>query len=144
MFEEGNKIGNRFQPGKSGNPNGRPKGVKSFKERILAMAEREISLEDIDGKMCKTTLGEAVALTLYGKAVKNKDLNAIRMVMEHTEDKALTLKGDPNNPLEINQTVINARGTISEVLKLAASARASSRTFEDELGEESPEETNNS
>lgn len=131
-FEEGNKIGKKFMPGEINNPNGRPKGAKSFKTRLLEMAEREIDFEDIDGKKIKTTLGEALTMTLYGKAVKNKDLNAIRMVMDHAEDKALTLKGDKDNPLEINQT-IDARNSIRSMLSLAAKARASSRTFEDEL-----------
>lgn len=140
-FEPGNKIGNRFPPGVSGNPAGKKPGTKSFKQRILDMAEREITYEDLDGSKIKTSLGEAVVMALYGKAIK-KDLNAIRMVMEHTEDKALTLRGDKDNPLEINQTV-DARNAIQSILSLAAKARASERSFEDELAEPSQTETNN-
>lgn len=142
VFEPGNKLGNRFPPGQSGNPAGKKPGTKSFKQRILDMADKEITIADIEGAQVKTTLGEAVVMALYGKAVKNKDLNAIRMVMEHTEDKALTLKGDKDNPLEINQTV-DARNAIQSILNLAAKARASSRTFEDELAESGQTETNN-
>lgn len=142
VFEPGNKVGNRFPPGVSGNPAGKKPGTKSFKQRILDMADKEITVEDINGAKVDTTLGEAVVMALYGKAVKNKDLNAIRMVMEHTEDKALTLKGDKDNPLEINQTV-DARNAIQSILSLAAKARASSRTFEDELAESGQTETDN-
>lgn len=131
-FEEGNKIGNRFLPGQSGNPAGKKPGSKSFKQRILDMAEREITIEDIDGAKTKTTLGEAVTMALYGKAVHKKDLNAIRMVMEHTEDKSLTLKGDKDNPLEINNAV-DARTAILSMLSLAAKARASSDVSEDDV-----------
>lgn len=131
-FKEGDREATQFKPGQSGNPAGRPKGTKSFKTRLLEMAEQEITAEDISGKQIKTTVGEAVAMALYGKAIK-KDLNAIRMVMEHTEDKSLTVKGDPSNPLEINSTISDARKTVFGMLELAAKARASHRTFEDEL-----------
>lgn len=120
-------------PGQSGNPAGKRPGTRSFKSRLLEMADREIIAEDMDGNKVKTTVGEAVAMALYGKALK-KDLNAIRMVMDHTEDKALTLKGDKDNPLEINQTN-DARSAIQSVLGLAAKARAGSRTFEDEMAD---------
>ena len=30
-FQKGNKIGNRFKPGESGNPLGKPKGTKNLK-----------------------------------------------------------------------------------------------------------------
>lgn len=131
-FKENNEYGKRWMPGQSGNPSGRKPGTKSFKTRLLEMAEKEINYEDLEGNKIKTTLGEAVSLALYGKAVKNKDLNAIRMVMDHTEDKSLTIKGDKENPLEISN-VVEARVTIRSMLSLAAKARASSDTSEDEV-----------
>ncbi len=131
-FKPGDSEPTQWKPGQSGNPAGKKPGTKSFKQRILDMAEREITIEDIDGIKNKTTLGEAVTMALYGKAVKNKDLNAIRMVMEHTEEKSLTLKGDKDNPIEITNTV-DARSAIRSMLALAAKARASGDSPEVEV-----------
>lgn len=56
-FEPGNPY--RFQPGQSGNPNGRPKGIGDLIDRVL----EEVVEEDVNKRKVKEILVRAVAKT---------------------------------------------------------------------------------
>jgi len=55
-----------FQPGKSGNPSGRPKGSKSAKTKLIESKLEEFDCDPIEG-MVKIALDEKVPAAVRGK-----------------------------------------------------------------------------
>lgn len=78
-FETGNTHGPRWQPGQSGNPKGRPKGV------TLSDALRKMLAEAAPGKT-EQTYAEAIARALCKQAAKGNVL-AAREIADRTEGK---------------------------------------------------------
>jgi Family of unknown function (DUF5681) len=70
----------KFQPGKSGNPSGRPK-VKPFTERLRQRAEQ--TAKGKKGKLTEFDVLVDVALDL----AKKGDLEAIKFLVERTDGK---------------------------------------------------------
>jgi len=79
----------QFKKGISGNPSGRPKGVISFQDRIRKIVEEEISYEGVDGKKKKTKVGDALIAAMVKKVVKDDDVGAAKLLIEHLDGKAL-------------------------------------------------------
>lgn len=100
-FKEGNQDGKdtQFKPGESGNPNGRPKGRKSFKTIIQEIAEQEINYKDLNNKKISAKAGEALIISLFAKAIYKKDSQSAKILMEHAEAKKIELGSDPDKPL---------------------------------------------
>lgn len=96
-FAKGNKIGNRFQKGQSGNPNGRPKSA--FLSDALRRKLRE-TMPDATEK----TVADAVADALVKEALDG-DVSAIREIFDRTE-------GKPLQTLDANIGVIDWRETL--------------------------------
>ena len=59
----------RFKRGQSGNPKGRPKGVRNFKTDLRAMLDTPVKLTR-DGKRRKVSTQQAVLLRLQEKALR--------------------------------------------------------------------------
>jgi hypothetical protein len=78
-FPIGNKIGNRFQKGESGNPQGRPKTTR------LTDALREQVAEQLQGAP-ERTIADAIARKLIKLALEG-EIAAIREVFDRTEGK---------------------------------------------------------
>jgi hypothetical protein len=78
-FPPGNKIGNRFPKGQTGNPNGRPKLTK------LTEALREQLAEEMPGAP-ERTVAEAIARALIKEAMKG-NVQAAREIADRTEGK---------------------------------------------------------
>ena len=97
-----NGPGNRFKPGQSGNPKGRPKKGESYSDILAQMA----AIKDIrlgDGTLIdrKTALCEM----MWTKALRDKDTYAAKFIIERLEGKTpLTLQGpddDDGNPTPV-------------------------------------------
>jgi hypothetical protein len=78
-FAPGNSIGNRFQKGESGNPQGRPKLTR------LTDALRE-QLAEINPDVPEKTIAERIARALIREAVSG-NVQAIREIGDRTEGK---------------------------------------------------------
>jgi hypothetical protein len=78
-FTPGNKIGNRFQKGETGNPNGRPKLTK------LTEALRE-QLTELNPDATEETNAEAIARVLIREAISG-NVQAAREIADRTEGK---------------------------------------------------------
>ena len=74
-------VSRRFQPGRSGNPKGRPRGVKNFSTRLDEELARSIVLNE-NGKRKRMQKIQAIAKQLVHKALSN-DAKAINHVIEH-------------------------------------------------------------
>jgi hypothetical protein len=61
-------IESRFQPGKSGNPNGRPRKLQDLKELILSTLAEEMTVADADGKRTILTRAQAMIRTMLIKS----------------------------------------------------------------------------
>ena len=72
-----------FKPGKSGNPGGRPKGIK------LSIAYEHILGEEVPGDPQNRTYAELIALAQAREAMKGKTQAAIEMA-DRTEGKVRT------------------------------------------------------
>ncbi len=79
-FAPGNKLGNRFKPGASGNPHGRPRLT------VLSEALRAELAEQMPGAS-ERTVAEALAAALVAAAL-NGDVAAAREIADRTEGKA--------------------------------------------------------
>lgn len=94
-----------FKKGQSGNPNGRPKGILSWRNTIKEAAMKEIELmEKSTGKKITKTLNQIIAEKLVEKA-RMGDIQAIKEYGDRTDGKAhqsINLEGD----LSITQRLI--------------------------------------
>src|SRR2546423_5620196 len=79
-FAEGNRLGNRFRPGQSGNPAGRPKSI-TLSEAYRKMLSR---VDESDPE--KRTRAEVLAEQMYAKA-KTGDVQALREIADRVEGK---------------------------------------------------------
>ncbi|HXG84822.1 MAG TPA: DUF5681 domain-containing protein [Pyrinomonadaceae bacterium] len=80
-FAPGNKIGNRFKKGETGNPNGRPKLTR------LTDALRE-QLAETNPDAPEETQAEQIARALISEA-KTGNVQAIREIADRTEGKPM-------------------------------------------------------
>jgi hypothetical protein len=78
-FAPGNKTGNRFKKGETGNPNGRPRLTR------LTDALRE-QLAEINPDAPEETIAEQIARALISEA-KSGNVQAIREIGDRTEGK---------------------------------------------------------
>ena len=78
-FSPGNKVGNRFKKGETGNPSGRPKLTK------LTEALREQLAETLPDAP-EETIAESIARALI-KEAKNGNVQAAREIADRTEGK---------------------------------------------------------
>ncbi len=106
----GNKIGNRFKPGESGNPAGRPVGTKNVSTILREMLERLAPDEITNMKLVKAfvigkkvTNADVLAACLLKLAIVDGELPAIREIIDRLDGKpkqSLDL-GNENGPLTI-------------------------------------------
>ncbi len=89
-FASGNTHGARWQPGQSGNPKGRPKGV------TLSDALRKMLAEQAPGKT-EQTYAEVIARALCKQAVKGNVLAA--------KEVADRVEGRPKQSLDVDLNV---------------------------------------
>jgi hypothetical protein len=69
----------RFKPGKSGNPSGRPKKVSSFKSDLANELQEKLSITE-NGQLRKITKQKAFCKTLVAAAIK-KDIRAVNALL---------------------------------------------------------------
>lgn len=88
-------IGRPFQPGQSGNPNGRPKS-KPFKEAL----QKALKASESNPELLLN-----VALALVTKA-QDGDVAAIREIADRLDGKVTQpIGGDEDNPLKVVQKI---------------------------------------
>ncbi len=85
----------KFKPGQSGNPAGRPKGVRHLstvlKEMLEAIApDAVVDVAEIKQfiKRKKITNADAIAARLMHDAIVEGDIDAIKVIADRTEGKA--------------------------------------------------------
>lgn len=79
----------QWKKGQSGNPKGRPPGVVSFQERIRRMVDVDMDYIDEHGNEVKTKAGDAIITSMLRKVIKEDDVSAARLLIEHLDGKAL-------------------------------------------------------
>ena len=101
-FTAGNTEGNRWQPGESGHPEGRPKAETS----LTTLFKRAMDAPNPDGE---GTVAQAITATVVAKAIKG-DMEAIKYLGDRLEGKptvALALASGEDSPLHYRLTVID-------------------------------------
>jgi hypothetical protein len=93
-FAPGNKLGNRFEPGESGNPNGRPRLT------VLSEALRAELAVEMPGAS-ERSVAEAIARALVVAALKG-DVTAAREIADRTE-------GKPKQAIDVDLNVVDWR-----------------------------------
>jgi hypothetical protein len=79
----------QFQPGKSGNPGGRPKGSRNVRTELEQMMRKQIPIRE-GGKSKSMTRQQAMLRTLSDKALRG-DIRAILSITN------ILLKREPNS-----------------------------------------------
>ena len=93
-FAPGNKLGNRFKPGESGNPEGRPKLT------LLSEALREQLATVLPG-VDERTIAEHIARSLVREAIKG-NVAAAKEIADRTE-------GKPKQSVDVNASIYDWR-----------------------------------
>ena len=75
QFGNGNTIGKRFQPGESGNPNGRGNSAKDILDKLLDIPKKD------------STRREGIIDKLISMA-ENGNLNAIKEILDRTDGRS--------------------------------------------------------
>jgi hypothetical protein len=88
QFAKGNKIGNRFKPGESGNPNGR-NGAMSDLFKDLA------EVKDDQGKTRKEKILDKILRMAENGSLKAAEMYMNRVEGKPTEFRETTVKSDP-------------------------------------------------
>jgi Family of unknown function (DUF5681) len=96
QFERGHMLGRRFQPGASGNPNGRPRHDR------LTLALRDKLAEELPGAT-EQTVAEAIAGALITEALSG-NVQAIREIADRTEGKPT----QPHIAVDLSDEGLNA------------------------------------
>jgi hypothetical protein len=73
----------RFQPGQSGNPRGRPKGVKSLPDIVRKIVGQKVTVTE-NGRARRIPRLEAILLRAAGEASRG-DPRALRLLLQLTE-----------------------------------------------------------
>lgn len=74
-----------FEPGKSGNPNGRPKGSRSLTYILRQYMEKELDIDDpITKARVSKKIGDIINLKLISNAIKG-DHQSIKQVFDRLE-----------------------------------------------------------
>lgn len=99
-FEKGNKIGNRWKKGESGNPNGRRNAAKDILNQLL-----DVQIDD-------RTQREQLMLKLIQMGMRG-DLGAIKEVLDRTEGKSkehiITEEFKPLRVLDFGNDIIDEK-----------------------------------
>jgi hypothetical protein len=74
----------QFQPGKSGNPRGRPKGAKNFRTLVLDRLQKKVTVIE-QGRARKISMAEAIAIQTVNKASAG-DPKAVATILTLTRD----------------------------------------------------------
>ena len=113
-FKKGNKVGKTFQPGETGNPDGRPVGAITFKSIAERLLDGKINIEQA-GEMRQITRREKMILNIINDAVNDEDpatrLKAVAYLVERTEGKV----ADKVDMTSNGETLIPQQTTILEI-----------------------------
>ena len=74
----------QFQPGQSGNPNGRPKKSKDIQAAIRAMLDSQVDVT-VDGKLKKMTVTEAMIMRIRNDILTGKPTDRNRAIKQLRE-----------------------------------------------------------
>lgn len=98
----------QFQPGKSGNPRGRPKGSKNLASVVLREARKPVRVNGPRGVRTVTKV-EATVMQLANQAAQG-DLAAQRQFLPlvRASEESLSLDGGPVSPHESDQIVMQS------------------------------------
>ncbi|MGJ5621381.1 DUF5681 domain-containing protein [Sulfitobacter sp. MF3-043] len=78
--------GGMFQKGQSGNPNGRPKGVKNFQTELVSVLRSKVTVT-VAGKPKSVSVVEAALMRLREKALKG-ELRALEIVLGYAQESS--------------------------------------------------------
>lgn len=84
----------RFEPGKSGNPRGRPKGARSLHSEVDALLSTKITITE-QGKKRRINILTALLKRLVQRAVADGDLRAIQQVLALASQRAGASPAEP-------------------------------------------------
>ena len=73
-------VANRWRPGQSGNPTGRPKGIRSFAKELEAALGQTVTVK-VRGRRRTMTKLEAVTLMLADRALAG-DARMVRLLLD--------------------------------------------------------------
>lgn len=77
-----------FQPGKSGNPNGRPKKQNTFTQILEELG----NLKDVTSNGQKIERKQALGEALWQKAIVEKDLGAIKYIYDRVDGQPIAMQ----------------------------------------------------
>ena len=98
----------RFQPGQSGNPNGRPKGSRNLTTLLVVELNRPVTVTE-QGRRRRVRKVAVIARQLANKAAAG-DLKAVEMLLRHLssgQNDASRKEGGAPEPAETDRTILD-------------------------------------
>ena len=93
------------QPGQSGNPKGRPKGIVSITDTLRKVIEKKMeTIDPVTKNKDRKKIKEIIALALVGKALKG-DVRAIQEMRDRLEGK-VTQKVEADFPAMTGRRIV--------------------------------------
>lgn len=103
----------RFQKGKSGNPSGRPKGVKNYQQQLDAVLSEKITVTT-NGKQRRISKLTAMFIQLSNNALKG-DRHALRLLLSQMTRRDINSVSADLERLENEKKPINVYVTPSDL-----------------------------
>ena len=126
-FQRGNNHGNRFAPGTSGNPAGKPVGSEHSKTRLRRLASILTTTENpITGEIGEFTALELMDAALIAKAMKG-DVAAYREILDRLEGKPIQeqrVAATWSNTAELSELTPEQAAAIAAILNDESSAES--------------------
>lgn len=95
----------QWQPGQSGNPKGRPKGIVSITDTLRKVIEKKMeTIDPVTKNKDRKKIKEIIALALVGKALKG-DVRAIQEMLDRLEGR-VTQKVEADFPAMTGRRIV--------------------------------------
>lgn len=107
-----------WEPGQSGNPNGRPKGAKNLKTYLAVLLDKKLKLKTVftesgDTEEHKITAAQAVAERIIVRAIQG-NVRAMELLLNFTNEQ-IAQTGGQKTSINLGDVIVNFGVDLSHI-----------------------------